>query len=144
MKLKIILSFISIVVIISSCGETSAEEEIMDRLAIQEECWNSGDIECFMIGYWESDSLMFIGDDGVTYGYYNTLNRYHTNYPDLESMGTLRFNVQHINKISKDAFFVVGQFYLRRTIGDKEGTFTLLWRKINGDWVIVADHTSSK
>ncbi len=142
MKLNIILSFGFIAVIIGSCVETSAEEEIMDRLAIQTECWNTGDIECFMIGYWESDSLMFIGDNGVTYGYYNTLQRYQTNYPDAEAMGTLRFNIQHINKISEDAFFVVGQFYLRRTIGDKEGSFTLLWKKINGVWVIVADHTS--
>jgi len=142
MKLNIIVSFVLIMLIISSCKETSAEEEIMDRMAIQIECWNTGDIECFMIGYWESDSLMFIGDDGVTYGYLNILQRYQTNYPDSEAMGTLRYNVQHINRISEDAFFVVGQFYLRRTIGDKEGSFTLLWKKINGVWVIIADHTS--
>ena len=142
MKLKTILSFILIAVIIGSCVETTDEEKILDRLAVQVECWNTGDIECFMIGYWESDSLMFISDDGITYGYYNTLQRYQTNYPDVQSMGTLRFNIQHINRISKDTFFVVGQFYLRRTIGDKEGSFTLLWKKINGSWVIVADHSS--
>ncbi len=141
MKLSLVLSFTIIFGILSSCGSTSPEDEIMDRLAIQTECWNTGDLDCFMIGYWESDSLMFIGETGVTYGYTNTLQRYYDNYPDEESMGTLRFNIQHINKLAEDVYFVVGQYYLKRTIGDKQGAFTLLWRKIDGNWVIVADHT---
>jgi len=125
-----------------SCRPLSPEEEILDRMAIQTECWNSGDIDCFMIGYWVSDSLMFIGSEEVIYGFENTIKRYYDKYPDEESMGKLQFNVQHINKISEDAYFVVGRFHITRSIGDAEGAFTLLWRKIDGNWVIVADHTS--
>jgi len=142
MKLRILLSFIIISGISSACGSTSPEDEIMDRLAIQTECWNTGDIDCFMIGYWESDSLMFIGETKLIYGYAKILQRYYDKYPDEESMGNLRFNIQHIIKLSEDVYFVVGQYHLKRTIGDKQGSFTLLWRKINGNWVIVADHTS--
>ncbi len=130
------------VLILHACGNSSPEEKILDRLSIQTECWNSGEIDCFIIGYWQSDSLMFIGAEGVTYGYENTVMRYYTKYPDEESMGKLRFDILHINKISEDSYFVVGRYYLTRTIGNVEGTFTLLWRKIDGNWVIVADHTS--
>ena len=133
---------ILIISILYSCGSNSPEEEIMDRLAIQTECWNSGEIDCFIIGYWQSDSLMFINAEGVTYGFENMIKRYYREYPNEESMGKLRFNIMHINKISEGAYFVVGRYYLTRSIGNKEGTFTLLWRKIDGNWVIVADHTS--
>lgn len=137
---KYILYF-TMLIIGASCGSSTDEEEILDRLAIQTECWNSGDIDCFMIGYWESDSLMFIGSDGVTYGYENALERYYRRYPDEVSMGKLQFDIKHINRISDDAFYVVGKFHLTREIDDLEGHFTLLWRKINEQWVIVADHT---
>ena len=38
--------------------------------------WNKGDIDAFMVGYLESDSLVFIGKSGPTYGYQNTLANY--------------------------------------------------------------------
>lgn len=124
--------------------DQSAEEDILNRLAFQTECWNTGDLECFMTGYWQSDSLMFISKDQVIYGYENTLARYHNSYPDESAMGKLKFDIQHINKISKNAYFVVGRYHLTRDqhIGDAEGNFSLLWKKINSEWVIVADHTS--
>ena len=35
--------------------------------------WNKGDLDAFMVGYWKSDSLVFMGKSGPTYGYKNTL-----------------------------------------------------------------------
>ena len=70
--------------------------------------------------------------------------RYQSKYPDEAAMGKLKFDIQHINKISDNAYFVVGRYHLSRdqNIGNAEGNFSLLWKKINGEWVIVADHTS--
>jgi hypothetical protein len=121
----------------------SAEDEILDRLKLQTECWNTGDLDCFMVGYWQSDSLMFIGGGGVIYGYANTLERYKTSYPDYASMGQLNFEVKHVIKISQDAYYVVGKYYLTREIGNAEGHYSLLWRLIDGQWMIVADHSSA-
>ena len=133
-----------IVLIISGCSSVStAEDKIRARLQLQTECWNSGDLDCFMVGYWQSDSLMFISGDRVIYGYDNTLKRYKNSYPDLATMGKLRFEIKHLNKISEDAYFVVGKYILTREIGDADGHFTLLWKLINGEWTIVADHSSS-
>jgi hypothetical protein len=44
--------------------------------------------------------------------------------------------------LSDKNYFVVGKWHLQRSIGDIGGHFTLLWRKIKGQWVIVADHSS--
>jgi len=129
---------------LAGCSSTrTSEDDILDRLSLQTECWNSGDLECFMIGYWQSDSLMFIGGNGIVYGYENTLERYRTSYPDRASMGQLRFEVKHVNKVSQDAYYVIGKFYLTREIGNAQGHYSLLWRLIDGEWTIVADHSSA-
>lgn len=117
--------------------------EIMSILDRQTACWNDGNIDCFMVGYWKSDSLMFIGDSGITYGYENTLDRYKKTYPDKQSMGELEFDIMEIRRISADVYLVVGKFFLQRnSMDDLSGIFTLTFRRIDGSWVIVADHTA--
>ena len=111
-------------------------------LSIQTDAWNRGDIENFMIGYWENDSLMFIGKSGVTYGWANTLNNYKKSYPDTTAMGKLSFNIISVKYLSKKYYQVVGKWMLKRSIGDLSGHFTLLFQKINNHWVIIADHSS--
>jgi ketosteroid isomerase-like protein len=96
-----------------------------------------------MKGYWQNDSLMFIGKSGVTYGYAQTLANYKKNYPDKDAMGVLKFNLIKVTKLSGDAYYVIGKWHLtREKNGDIGGHYTLLFRKIKGKWVIVADHSS--
>ena len=118
------------------------ERAILNILENQTAAWNRGDTEGFMKGYYENDSLMFIGKSGVTYGWKNTLANYRKGYPDTASMGKLSFNILQVKRLSKDYFFVVGQWNLKRTVGDIGGHYTLLFRKIKGKWVIIADHSS--
>jgi len=121
-----------------------AQAEITSILLRQQNCWNQGDINCFMKGYWESDSLMFIGKEQVYRGFESTLQRYLKSYPDRDAMGQLTFTFKSMQALSEDAFYVVGSYHLARIgdLGDLSGHFTLLWRKIEGEWVIVADHSS--
>ncbi|MFC5412027.1 YybH family protein [Larkinella bovis] len=113
---------------------------ILDR---QTSDWNAGNTEAFMNGYWQSDSLTFVGKVGVTYGYAATLSNYKRRYPDRASMGTLKFTILKLDFPARDVAYVIGKFHLTRPkIGDAEGHFTLLWRKIKGKWVIVSDHSS--
>jgi ketosteroid isomerase-like protein len=124
-------------------GQTKDEQQILAILDAQIKYWNAGDLENFMKGYWQNDSLMFIGKSGVTYGYNNTLENYKKGYPTRDAMGILKFNILKVEKISADAYFVVGKWHLiREKVGDIEGHYTLLFKKIKGEWVIVADHSS--
>lgn len=128
------------------CVQVSAQskDEISIRkiLAEQNAAWNRGDIDGFMKGYWENDSLMFIGKSGVTYGWTNTLNNYKKGYPDTAAMGKLTFTLLQVKKISKKYYHITGKWFLKRSIGDIGGHYTLLFQKINGRWVIISDHSS--
>ena len=76
---------------IATGAQSNDETSIRQLLDQQTAAWNRGDIDRFMDGYWENDSLMFIGKSGVTYGWTNTLNNYKRGYPDTAAMGKLRF-----------------------------------------------------
>lgn len=115
---------------------------IQKMLSAQETQWNKGSIEGYMKGYWESDSLLFIGSKGPRYGYGATLKRYKEAYPDAAHMGKLTSVITSIQKLSKDYYFIVGTWALQRSVGDANGYYTLLLRKIAGKWVIVCDHSS--
>ncbi len=115
---------------------------ILKLLDTQTAAWNQGDLQGFMKGYWENDSLRFIGKSGITYGWNNTLANYKRGYPDTAAMGKLQFTILVIKKLSPRYYEVVGKWYLKRSIGDASGHYTLLLRKIKGSWMIVSDHSS--
>jgi len=126
----------------SARAQQSPETAIRQLMQQQTEAWNQGNIRAFMDTYWQSDSLLFIGKNGITYGWQATLERYKKSYPDTTAMGRLQFNLLEFKQLTPDLYFLVGKFYLQRTIGDLQGHFTLLIRKVNGAWKIVADHSS--
>ena len=96
-----------------------------------------------MVGYWESDSLMYIGKNGIKYGYKATLESYYKNYPDKATMGTLKFDILEMKPLGRKYQLVVGKWYLTRPEkGDIGGHFSLVFAKMKGKWVIIADHSS--
>ena len=119
--------------------DITAVESILAR---QEADWNAGNIDAFMNGYWQSDKLKFIGASGITYGYDATLKNYHKRYPDRAAMGKLKFEVISTEKLSRKVIMLVGKWDLQRTSGDIGGIFTLIFKKIKGQWVVASDHTS--
>lgn len=125
-----------------SFAQNKDEQAIKDVLAEQTKNWNKGDLESFMKGYWESDSLVFVGKSGPKYGYNTTLENYKKGYPDTAAMGKLTFDILQVKRLSIIYFFVVGKWHLQRTIGNVDGHFTLLFKKVKNKWVIVADHSS--
>ncbi|RRB14140.1 YybH family protein [Larkinella knui] len=141
---KLVVFVLFLFVITGSQAQTPADRKailaILDR---QTADWNAGNTAAFMNGYWKSDSLTFIGKVGITYGYDATLSNYKRRYPDQASMGTLKFTILKLEFQARNVAYVIGKFQLTRPkVGDAEGYFSLLWRKINGQWVIVSDHSS--
>ena len=104
--------------------------------------WNEGDIEKYMQGYWKSDSLVFIGKKGLTKGWKPTLENYIISYPDKKAMGQLSFELLKEEALGIDHFLVIGKWTLNREKDILTGHFSLIWRKIEGQWFIVADHSS--
>lgn len=140
--MKKLFFLVAILFVIKSQAQKDDEGEIRNLLVQQTEAWNRGDISGFMQTYWQNDSLMFIGKDGVTWGWKNTLERYKKGYPDKETMGQLSFDVIQVKKLSAEYFFVVGKWMIKRNTGDLRGHYNLLMKRIKGQWKIIADHSS--
>lgn len=126
-----------------SCSVGSSEvEKINYIMQEQESAWNKGDIDAFMKGYLNSDSLVFIGKNGLKYGWNTTLENYKKSYPDKNSMGKLKFDNIKIDILNSENAFVVGTWTIYRESDTIGGFYSLLWKKVEGKWCIVADHSS--
>lgn len=122
-----------------SQSEENDKKDIQKVLKQQRIAWSKNNIEEFMEGYWKSDSLKFYGANGVTYGWNATLERYQKAYPTKDHTGTLSYRINNISKISEDAYYVLGEYHLKRDVGNADGIFMLIFKKIDGEWKIIAD-----
>ncbi len=132
------------IMFITTCTFAQTKDDIIIKNILDQQtiAWNGGDIVNFMKPYWRNDSLMFIGKSGITYGWQKTMENYKKNYPDAAAMGKLDFTILQTKRLSVMYYSVVGKWHLTRTIGDLNGHFTLLFKKIKNTWVIVSDHSS--
>ena len=121
--------------------KNDAEAGIRLVMEAQEIAWNKHDLEGFMQGYWKSDQLKFYGSSGLTLGWDQTLANYKKNYPTSAESGTLNFVINDISPIEDNTYWVMGEFHLSRSIGDADGVFIIIFKKIDGQWKIIADMT---
>lgn len=126
-----------------SQSDSTIIKEVMQVLNAQENAWNVHDLETFMAGYWNADALVFVGSKGPTYGWKPTLEKYKKGYPTPELMGQLAFEVLNTVVWDKQTVQMIGKFTLTRKEDQPQGYFSLLWRKIEGQWRIVSDHSSA-
>lgn len=151
--MKNIIYILSIVIgTVASCSvgtfddtsneSSAAKNAVIAELFTQQDCWNNGDIDCFMEGYWNNDSLMFVSGERISYGWQQVTDNYKRKYSTKELMGALTFKVDRAQVLSESSVVLVGQWDLKSESAQFGGKFTLLWRKIKGEWKIVIDHTS--
>ena len=131
--------FLSFLICTSQNSTDEDRKAIIEVMKIQEKAWSQNDLEGFMQGYWKSDSLKFYGSSGITYGWEQTLANYKKGYLTKDHSGTLSFKLHDISKIEKDSYWVMGEYFLKRSVGDANGIFMIIFKKIGGDWKIVAD-----
>ena len=118
------------------------KQAVLNAIEAQRTAWNNGDIDGFMQTYWKSDSLVFVGKTGPAYGWQKTIDHYKKAYPDKAAMGQLAFRIVQLNLIDGSNAFVLGAWDIKRAKDALGGYFTLWFRKINGEWKIICDHTS--
>jgi hypothetical protein len=113
--------------------------DIEQNMAAQEQAWNTGDLTGFMLPYWQSDSLLFVGSKGPSYGWSTTLANYQSGYPTAE-----------LDPLGNDHAFMLGAWHLQRSdsLGNLDGHFTLIWARTKSGagtgsgWHIISDHSS--
>lgn len=141
--MKKVLTLAFLFISVAAFAQTSTDKQaILDLLEKQRTDWNKGDVVAFMQGYEKSDSLLFVGKNGATYGWQKTLDNYKKNYPDKSAMGFLVFGIKKVDFLNPDLAFVLGSWNVKREKDELKGYFTLLIKKIKGEWKVVADHSS--
>ncbi len=123
-------------------AQNNDKSEILSVLENQRIAWNNGNLQQYMMGYWQSDSLLFVGKRGPQYGWQKTFDNYKKSYPDKSAMGKLTFNILKVDVYTSDYAFVLGEWILDREKDQPRGYFTLQMKKINGQWKVIADHSS--
>ena len=115
-------------------------EAILQRQAM---AWNRGDIKDFMAAYWQDDRLTFCSGGQITRGWEKTLQRYMSKYPDRDTMGKLVFSDLESQELGPDSVLMLGTWKLEKE-QSAQGNFSLIWKRIQGKWVIIHDHSSLK
>ncbi|MDN3587963.1 DUF4440 domain-containing protein [Pedobacter aquatilis] len=141
MKRILIVAFV-LISFYASAQTSKDKQAILNVLEQQRLAWNKGDLVAFMDGYVKSDSLLFVGKSGPTYGWQKTLDNYKKNYSGSAGMGILTFGIKKVDFLNKDVAFVLGSWHLKREKDEPQGYFTLIFKKLKGEWKVVVDHSS--
>ncbi|WP_418511017.1 YybH family protein [Corallibacter sp.] len=139
-KFHLIVLFIISTATFSQSKFQKDEAAIRNVLNSQIKAWNNHDLETFMQGYWKNDSLKFYSGNNVKKGWQKTLDNYKKGYPTKDHTGELKFTIKSISPIEENSYYVMGQYHLKRSVsGNAEGTFLIVFKKIDGHWKIIAD-----
>ena len=144
-KLKLILiTMMGLIGIMAQAQKHHHLEKAAIKLVLsqQQNSWNNGSIDSFMMFYWNSPELRFVSKKGVSYGWQKVNDNYKKSYSNKEKMGKLEFDIKSIEFVDKQNAIVVGSWAIQNNDGNPSGYFTLWFKKINGKWLIILDHTS--
>ncbi|MEM9665461.1 MAG: SgcJ/EcaC family oxidoreductase [Bacteroidota bacterium] len=127
----------------AALSEATAIRAVLDQQVV---AWNAGNIEAFMEGYAQTDSLRFASRGSVRYGWQTTLEAYQAGYPDRAAMGRLAFDELDVRVLGPAYAMVFGGWRLTYPDGarpEASGLFTLIMERRPAGWRVVHDHTSA-
>lgn len=118
------------------------QEVILATLRAQMAAWNEGDLDAFMETYWKDADLKFVSGTTIKRGWDATMKRYRDSYGGGEGLGQLGVERLDVKMITDDVAILTGRFNHMDKGVTSSGVFSLIWRRDNGAWRIVHDHTS--
>ena len=127
----------------SAKNDSQGVADVRAVLETQQAAWNRGDINEFMNGYDRADTTTFVSGGELIRGWQTVLERYKQRYKSRDEMGTLAFSDLSVKPISPDFALADGRWQLTRANDKPNGRFTLLFQRINGNWRIIHDTTTS-
>jgi len=103
-----------------------------------------GNIDGFMLGYWNPDKFKFTWVNGIEYGWKNPLGKYTISYPTKESMWEFSFEILDVILTSDTTAVLDGNWELIRKNDNPKGNFTYIFQKIENNWLIISDYTTDE
>jgi ketosteroid isomerase-like protein len=126
----------------SKSAKRTPADIVLATLNAQVAAWNEGNLDAFMNIYWKSDDLKFISGVKMTKGWTSTLKRYREEYADDNGLGRLSVDKTDVEMVTDDVAIVTGRFNHNKDGVNTGGAFSLVWKRINGQWRIVHDHSA--
>ncbi|HPE30359.1 MAG TPA: DUF4440 domain-containing protein [Parvularculaceae bacterium] len=120
-----------------------AEDVIKNVLYAQAAAWNDGDLNAFMNGYWKNDNVRFISGGSVSKGWNQALKQYKDRYGEGANLGRLSFENLEVQMVDDEVGLVIGRYVLTRNGETDNGVFSLVMKRFDGVWRIVADHSTA-
>lgn len=124
----------------------SKKHEAAIRKVFEDGCaaWNRGDLDGYLAGYWDSDKTLWISSGSLTRSSKAIVAAYKARFYTPQQMGKLSLTELEIDVLTTTDAIAYGYWTL--VIEDKvaEGFFTVQLRKIEGRWLYVSDHSSTR
>jgi len=126
---------------VCSPGQAKITAELHQMMDDSAKAWTANDLDGFMKGFHNSPDLTFAIPTGITKGWQPLKERYAKSIAKSD----LWFTDTEVTVITADTALVFSRF--NNQVGDDKTTYstgltTLLCKKIDGQWVIVHDHSS--
>ena len=127
----------------STRDDTPTTAEALRVFGDQQMSWNAGVLDEFVSkGYWNDEDLTLFSNGQIVNGYDAVLALYQERFGQHE-LGKLSFAGFETVGLTDDLIVVRGQWNIDyQAQDDRRGLFTLVLRKIDGDWRIIHDHNS--
>lgn len=152
LKKLVPLLFVSVLLAVTpaSAQERDAmlQFQLSDQLKKSAATWNRGDLDGFLSDYLKSEEMTFTSTGRVLKGFDALEKRYRKAYGDSpDAMGQLSFSDFEVWRLGASEALLLGRWTLERSdqTGKRkdEGVFTLIMVKVNDQWKILHDHTST-
>lgn len=105
--------------------------------------WNRGDIDGYLAGYWHSDKVRWVSEGTVRYGFEVIAAAYKARFDSSDNMGKLEVANLEIQLLGESDALVFGAWKQATPTARHHGVFTVHVKKIDGEWLIVSDHSST-
>lgn len=132
----------------SATPATAPVAEIEAVMADSAAGWNEGDMDRFLAIYSAAPETSFVGSGGLLRGVAAMEERYREAYdwsqPDPSERGVLSFETEDLRRLGADHALYIGRYVLTYPDGREpaSGFTTLVFADEDGDWKIIADHSS--
>lgn len=122
-------------------AQSKDDKKIRQVFQKEIDCWNKGDIDCYVLLYAPVDSVRMLLKPNDIYGR-DSIKAFYKKYWPREKMGKLSFENVRTERLSKKYYYVEGNFIV--AYPDRKpvtGKFSGLMKKIGKEWFIYTDHS---
>jgi hypothetical protein len=122
--------------------DPSDYQQIYTLLINMGDRWNAHDIDGYLAPCWKSPDLLVVIEGEQLKGWADVNATYHRGYPNRDEMGSVVYDRVQIQLVSPDVAVGLDWWTVFQKKGKTLGTSTMVFRKINDNWVIVVMHSS--